>query len=126
MRRHEIVFAVCAVESYLFEWVRDTVLAKTMICSASIFLKGRSAEFAKGGNTRSKLYIAIVGSLVFRPSIQKLGAISHPSWTSVMGSFMLGQAGLIYPNRQAEAHPGSRRVERYSARMGMSCIGGPD
>jgi hypothetical protein len=27
-RRHEIVFAVCTVESYLLEWVRDTVLAR--------------------------------------------------------------------------------------------------
>lgn len=25
-RRREIIFAVCAVESYLFEWVRDKVL----------------------------------------------------------------------------------------------------
>jgi hypothetical protein len=30
-RRREIVFAVCAAESYLFEWVRDTVLSRDFV-----------------------------------------------------------------------------------------------
>jgi hypothetical protein len=35
-RRREIVFAVCFIESYLFEWVRDDVLCRNYLRSNNI------------------------------------------------------------------------------------------
>jgi hypothetical protein len=36
-RRREIVFAVCAVESYLLEWVRDDVLSRNFAALNTYF-----------------------------------------------------------------------------------------
>jgi hypothetical protein len=47
MRRHEIVFAVCTVESYLFEWVRDTVLAKDYDLLTEYFPQGEKRGIRK-------------------------------------------------------------------------------
>ena len=39
-RRREILFAVCAAESYIFEWVRDDVLARNFTILAGYFPPG--------------------------------------------------------------------------------------
>ena len=39
-RRREILFAVCAAESYIFEWVRDTVLDRDFLALARYFPTG--------------------------------------------------------------------------------------
>src|SRR5713101_4785635 len=39
-RRREIIFAVCAVESYLVEWVRDEVLKRQFASLTSYFPSG--------------------------------------------------------------------------------------
>lgn len=36
-RRHEIIFAVCATEAYLFEWVRDEVLSRDFAAISAYF-----------------------------------------------------------------------------------------
>src|SRR5437016_1725000 len=40
-RRREIIFSVCAAESYLFEWVRDEVLNRNFSELKSYFLPGK-------------------------------------------------------------------------------------
>jgi hypothetical protein len=50
-RRHEVLFSVCCVESYLLEWVRDQVLNHDLKCLAKYFppqqRKGISEKWKK-------------------------------------------------------------------------------
>jgi hypothetical protein len=43
-RRREVLFAVCAAESYVFEWVRDTVLNRDFEKLKKYFPAGRNGE----------------------------------------------------------------------------------
>jgi hypothetical protein len=43
-RRHEVLFAVCFAESYLFEWVRDDVVSYNTSALNSYFIPGRSSD----------------------------------------------------------------------------------
>lgn len=98
-RRREILFAVCAAESYIFEWVRDTVLNRDFGVLATYFppdmrrgvtekLRDIPKQLAKDGRLRASLdcgghewqdFRALVD---FRDGLVHASA-SHPETTSL-------------------------------------------